>query len=122
MKILLIEPDNLLAEIYVRVLKEEGHTILRVSSAQAAITQADKLSPDIVILELQLPFHNGIEFLYEFRSYSEWQKIPVIINTFADIRKIFISSSLGVSKLLYKPNTSLRQLLRAVNYAISVTS
>jgi two-component system phosphate regulon response regulator PhoB len=70
--ILLIEPDRLLAEIYQRALSSEGHNVVVCAGAQSAILSADQSTPDLVILELQLVEHSGIEFLYEFRSYSEW--------------------------------------------------
>jgi len=52
-----------------------------VTGAQAAVHAADERQPDVVVIELQLPAHNGVEFLHEFRSYPEWQWIPVVVNT-----------------------------------------
>src|SRR5438309_2019280 len=79
--ILLVEPDYILARIYSQALNRAGYKVTLASNAQMAITLADKKQPDLVILELQLIEHSGIEFLYEFRSYQEWQAIPVIINS-----------------------------------------
>jgi two-component system cell cycle response regulator DivK len=80
--VLLIEPDRVMAEIYKRTIEADGiSAVTSVSGAQAAIMAADKHRPDLVILELQLIEHSGVEFLYEFRSYSEWQAIPVLVQT-----------------------------------------
>ena len=80
-KILLIEPDRQLAQTYYEALQTEGHTVIAAAGAQTAILATDQEQPDLIILEPQLVEHSGIEFLYELRSYSEWQLTPVIIQT-----------------------------------------
>jgi DNA-binding response OmpR family regulator len=120
MQILLVEPDRLLAATYQQALLGAGHSVITCASAQAAIMAADQSQPDLIILELQLVEHSGIEFLYEFRSYVDWQSIPVILQTQVPPAEFngnhwLLTSELGVVSYLYKPQTSLHQLLRAVN-------
>jgi len=117
--VLLIEPDRVLADIYYQALHKTGHKVVVCPSAQAGILAADKHMPDAVILELQLVGHSGLEFLYEFRSYADWQNVPVILQThippseFAGARDLLMDE-LGVSTYLYKPQTNLDTLLRNV--------
>lgn len=124
MNILLIEPDKTLSQAYVQTLRQAGHTVQACREAQAAIHAADKKTPDIVLLELQLAGHSGMEFVYEFRSYAEWQQIPIVLHTFAggetlqDVRVQF--ERLGIVDYLYKPATNLQQLRRAVDAAVAV--
>lgn len=119
-QILLIEPDRVLARIYFEALTSAGHKVQICATAQAAIFCADEIKPDIVLLELQLVAHSGIEFLYEFRSYPDWESIPVIITTnvpageFAGSWKL-LRDQLAVSQYLYKPLTSLKRLVSTVN-------
>jgi len=125
--ILLIEPDRLLAESYVQALRSAGHKVNAASGAQAAIMAADAVQPDLVILELQLVEHSGIEFLYEFRSYPDWQDVPVLIHThvpsaeFNDSWKL-LKEELGVRDYLYKPHTSLRRLTASVSEHLPATA
>src|SRR5690606_21603784 len=79
--VLLIEPNTLLADTYTQALTHAGHEVTHVTGAQAGIDAADKRQPDLVIVELQLPRHSGVEFLHEFRSYAEWLNVPVVVNT-----------------------------------------
>ncbi len=122
---MLIEPDRLLAESYVQALQAAGHEVNAASGAQAAIMAADAIRPDIVVLELQLVEHSGIEFLYEFRSYPDWQGVPVLIHThvpaaeFNDSWKL-LKDELGVRDYLYKPHTSLKRLTASVNEHLPV--
>lgn len=117
--VLLIEPDKLLSQIYQAALKSAGYKVAHCFDAQSAIAAADKVRPDVVVVELQLARHSGFEFLYEFRSYADWQNIPVIVHTsvpkhrFSD-KLPLIASNLGISEYLYKPRTSLEDLLAGV--------
>lgn len=122
MKILLIEPDRLLAESYQQALTAAGHCVTVCAGAQAAIMAADQSTPDLIILELQLVEHSGIEFLYELRSYYEWRSVPVLVNSFVPPREFWGSQSilkdeLGVRNYLYKPVSSLHDLVKSVKVA-----
>lgn len=117
--ILLIEPNTVLARSYRQALEHAGHEVKHVLSAQTAIDAADTRMPDVVILELQLPKHNGVEFLHEFRSYAEWQRVPVVVNTLLPPASIgegrrVLTQELGVREVLYKPKASLQELMDAV--------
>lgn len=122
-KILLIEPDVILAETFMTALSRAGHGARVVATAQAAIDVADDFEPDLVLLELQLVAHSGIEFLYEFRSYPDWQTVPVIILSHvppAEFRGSVgvLKGQLGVCEYYYKPHVSLEKLLQIVDTAI----
>ncbi len=118
--VLLIEPNAALARTYVQALQHVGHQVAHVGTAQDAIDAADTTKPDVVVLELQLAVHDGVEFLHEFRSYPEWQSIPVIVNTSltpSALRPVqgALAGDFGVALALYKPRTTLEQLISAVN-------
>ncbi len=117
--ILLIEPDHSLARAYKQALEIAGHQVLVSSSAQTAVDAADEVRPDVVVMELQLIAHSGIEFLYEFRSYADWQDIPVIVLSKvppAEFNRCSrtMREHLGVSAYCYKPQTDLKQLSHVV--------
>ncbi len=120
MRILLIEPDKLLASTYTQALEFAGHAVDHALSGQGAIARADAVAPELVIMELQLPAQNGIAFLQEFRSYAEWQTIPVMLHTYATpqgMEQILdtLKREYGVVGWLYKPQTSLQQLVSVVH-------
>lgn len=119
-KILVIEPDKYAAELYVGALKTLGHKVELVNGAQKALDSLDKKLPDVIVLEIDLPNHNGLEFLYEFSSYYDWKHIPIIIHTVISPDKfsIMINSwrDYNVIDYLYKPKTSLQSLQEAVSH------
>ncbi len=123
--LLLIEPDKILADIYRSALVKNQYNVVIVSNAQAGIYAVDKLLPDLIILELQLTKHSGVEFLYELRSYSEWQNIPVIILSMVNFSEFKNSSNilfnnLKVKAYYHKLTTSVSELLEIIQNNIAV--
>jgi len=118
-KILLIEPDKVIAGSIRDYFAKANHEIIAHNELQQAITAADKIKPAAVIMELQLAGRSGVEFLYEFRSYPDWQDLPVIIFTNLKSEELSAYSrvlqDLNASRVLYKPETKLSTLLRVLN-------
>lgn len=119
MKILLVEPDKVLAKTSLDELQAGGHETSWARNAQGAVDAIDKNEPDIIVLELQLGLHNGIELLYEIRSYPEWQAIPVVVYslnsrvTETHFHDVF--QQLGVVGIYYKPEVTPKQLCLKLN-------
>lgn len=125
-KVLIIEPDRLLAKTYIKALETNStNSVDAAYGAQEAIEVMDKDTPQLIILELQLGEHNGIEFLYEIRSYSDWQSIPVVIFSRLSEKESNISPDnkrqLGITAYCYKPHTSLVDLQKIVRKQIEIT-
>jgi hypothetical protein len=63
--------------------------------------------------------HNGYEFLYELRSYSDLLEIPVIVNSMLPEEDLLlnneIKNELGIISYLYKPKTTLGKLHYELN-------
>lgn len=117
-KVLLIEPDIVLANIYTKALNKKGIEVHSVSMAQSAISLIDKIKPGLIILELCLPANNGIEFLYELRSYPDLKYIKVIVLSYTSKTELRISPNqakiLNIYRYLYKPSTSVSKLVEVV--------
>lgn len=121
-QLLLIEPDALLASLYQAALEHDGHAVTITSSAGDAIGLLDARKFDCIILELQLPLHNGLEFLYELRSYADWQSVPVIIHSFVPPDRVQSSLTykhLNVAQYLHKDQTQITDLQQAVRQIAS---
>lgn len=118
-RLLIVEPDRTLGSTYMAFFQNRGYEVQHALHAQDAIFAADSTRPDIVLLEMQLSGHNGVEFLHEFRSYQEWRQVPVIILSLVPARSLNLSKDvmrqLGITHTLYKPAISLRTLGRVVD-------
>lgn len=118
MRVLLIEPDHILAKEILKSFNNEGIEVVCCDDAQQAISIVDEQIPDVIVLELQLAGHSGVEFLHELRSYQDWTKIPIFV--FSCIPEYSFNTSdktwkkLGVIRYFYKPKTSIKQLIGAI--------
>jgi len=123
-QILVVEPDTILRKQYLRALTEAGHRVDLASDAQGAVHAINENRPDLIVVELQLQRHNGIEFLYELRSYADWLEIPVVVFSVvpqqeSGLRGV-MAQKLGIVDYLYKPTTNLDKLLKSVNRQVMV--
>ena len=122
-KILLVETDRLIAENLIHYLSRSGHSVDWQRDLQAAIDASDTACPDLVVLDLMLCGRSGVEFLYEFRSYPDWQDIPVVLFSNISMRDLGAStagfSQLNISAYHYKPTTSLAHLSDSIDFVIS---
>lgn len=117
--ILLVEDDLWLAELYQDVLElDERCKVHRASSADDAFSLLDAHKIDLIILDMFLPGHNGIEFLHELASYGDLNKMPVIVLSGMTQIDIGMSaerwSHYGVVQYMYKPQTKPKDLIAAV--------
>ena len=77
MNILVVEDDQRIREGIAAFLSEFGYTILEAKDGREALSKFNK-EIHLVILDIQIPFVNGLEVLKEIRRQS---KLPVLILT-----------------------------------------
>lgn len=122
-RILLIEPDKQLAITIKKYLSRKKHQVDWQPDPQGAVNSADRRPPDAVILDLSLGKHNGVEFLYEFRSYPEWLTVPIILYTNLSAQELagleHSFDELTISAYHYKPATLVAQLAESVERVVS---
>ncbi len=125
-RILLIESDRLIAANVIKVLKKAGYEVDWQVDPQSALDIADNELPSVIIIDLVLAGHGGIEFLYEFRSYPDWQEIPVVVFSSLsaeELKEALVGfDHLNVTNYHYKPNTTLAELTRTVGRILQPAS
>ena len=124
-RLLLIEPDNTISTILAKEVANDAVSVSVVHTAEQAIAASDDHAPDVVVTELALADHSAMGFLYEFRSYPEWQRIPVIVYSKHELTRAILGSRdwklLNIYRYLYKPKVSLRQVTAAIHEAMQDT-
>lgn len=117
-RVLILETDRQLAKNISNFLILQGHQVDVYSDPQSAISAADTNCPDVVVLDLMLAGRSGIEFLFELRSYPEWQRIPVIVTGKLSNEELEAYSlafgQLNISGYLHKQTTPLADLAAMV--------
>lgn len=78
--LLLLEDETWLRDIYVRALEDKQFEVLIAGDAQAALDILDEHKEvSLVLVDILLPHHNGISFLYEAVSHLDWQDKRYVI-------------------------------------------
>jgi two-component system phosphate regulon response regulator PhoB len=80
-RILLVEDDDALANVYVMRLQSEGFEIRRVSNGEEALAAALSYKPDLVVLDVMMPKVSGFDVLDIFRNTPETANLKVIMLT-----------------------------------------
>ncbi|HEX5797033.1 MAG TPA: response regulator [Candidatus Saccharimonadales bacterium] len=121
--VLIIEPSADLASVLTAAFERKGLRAASAHTAQEGIAMADKRPPRMIVMELIMPNHNGVEFIHEFRSYPEWMRVPIIIYSHLAPGELDLPphklEEIGIRGHFYKPNTSLAELVGAVESAFA---
>lgn len=67
-KILCIEDDHFIADIYVRSLKKAGYDVETITNGAEALSAIKQTVYDVILLDLMLPDKSGVEILEELRG------------------------------------------------------
>ncbi len=75
-RILVVEDEEMVAEVVDRYLRRDGHEVRLVREGLGALPAVAEFAPELVVLDLMLPGVDGIEICRKLRESSE---VPVII-------------------------------------------
>lgn len=78
-KILIIDDEQPILTMYGDALS--GHEIIMASDGEEGLSKAEKLDPDIILLDIIMPKMNGLDVLEKLKSNKETASIPVIMLT-----------------------------------------
>ena len=78
---LIVEDDQPTRELMRRVLEGQGWQVVEAENGRVGIEQAERVTPDLVMLDLMMPEVDGFGFLSQFRSDRQFVDVPVIICT-----------------------------------------
>ncbi len=82
-KVLLVDDDLLVREIYARHLADRGYQVLPARDAKEALDLAQREAPQLIILDINLPDAGGLSVLRSLKNVGTTAAIPVIMITSA---------------------------------------
>ena len=98
-KILLVEDDTFLVEMYTTKFELEGFEVLSAEDGKKGLEMAAKDNPDIILLDILMPKMDGFEVLDELQKDAKTKDIPVILLTNLgqkdDVKKGFEKGAVG---------------------------
>ncbi len=118
-KVLLVEDDFSLRDIYSARFQAEGYAVVTASDGEEALAVAVRERPDLIVLDVMMPKISGFDVLDILRSTPETKETKVIMMTAlsqdADRER---GESLGVNKYLVKSQVTLEDVVVAVKQAL----
>ena len=114
-RILLVEDDDALANVYLTRLLAEGFDVKRVANGEDALASALEYHPDLVLLDIMMPKVSGFEVLDIIRNTPETANLKVVVLTAlsqeADKRR---AESLGADDYLVKSQVVIADVIARV--------
>jgi two-component system alkaline phosphatase synthesis response regulator PhoP len=115
-RVLLVEDDVNLREIFEMRLQAEGYTTLTASDGEEALVVATKEKPELIIADVMMPKLSGFEMLETLRAAPEMNSIKVIMMTaLGQDEDRARGEKLGVVKYLVKSQVTLEDFVNAVH-------
>ncbi len=115
-KILLVEDDFSLRDIYSMGIQAQGHDVVTASDGEEALAVAMRERPELIILDVMMPKISGFDVLDILRSTPETKNTKVIMMTAlsqdSDRKR---GEALGVSKYLVKSQVTLEDVMATVD-------
>ena len=80
-KVLLVDDEDSLRKVMKDLLERDGYAVTEARDGVQALDQVDRVGPDIIVLDLNLPGLDGYGVLSHLRSRPATASIPVIVLT-----------------------------------------
>ncbi len=117
-KILVIDDEPEITDIIETFLENAGYQVKSENSSVIGIERAKSFLPDLILLDIMMPFMDGYEVCKELKKSEETSKIPVIFLTGKDARSDEGKSFKVGGDLFIKKPFSCERLLEIVKVVL----
>jgi CheY-like chemotaxis protein len=118
-KILIIEDNQIVSNVYRNKLAVEGYQIETASDGENGLKTMRMFKPDAILLDLMLPKMTGVEVIKEIRSEAEFSRLPVIVFSNTYLTNLIQDAwKAGATKCLSKSNCSPKEVLDVVRSTV----
>jgi DNA-binding response OmpR family regulator len=113
-RILLIEDDPFISEIYQRKLSENGFEVELVQDGSLALKKFQIFQPDFVLLDIMLPKKSGWEILKELVKVNNNSSKIVMLTNLGEQDKIKQALEMGADDYLIKASLTPSELVEII--------
>lgn len=114
-KILLVEDEKMLADMYATKFTMDGFTIVNAYDGKEGLEAARREKPDLILLDIIMPKLDGFAVLKELKQDESTAKVPVVLLTNlgqeSDVKK---GKDLGADDYFVKANHSPQEIVELV--------
>jgi DNA-binding response OmpR family regulator len=114
-----IEDDSDMVDLVSLVLEKHGYQVAGFTESREILPRLESVKPELILLDLMMPYVDGIEVYQEIRSKQGMDEVPIIIISAMKraVEEIEREGKLKVDAYIAKPFT-ISELLGAVNRII----
>ena len=115
-KLLVVEDDVALREIYSVRLTAEGYTVVVAGDGEEALAVAVREKPDLILSDVMMPKISGFDMLDILRSTPEMKSVKVIMMTaLSSEEQRARGESLGADRYLVKSQVGIEDVVNAIH-------
>lgn len=106
-RVLLVEDDTALAQMYRVKLERDGYSVQVAGDGEQALSAVADELPDLIFLDIRLPRMDGLTFLEQLRASERTRNIPVVIvSNYSEQELVSRGLQLGALEYLIKSQTT----------------
>lgn len=115
MRILIIDDSSFVREMLTMTFQREGYEIMCASDGVEGLTALYLSTPDVILLDLEMPSMDGMTFLETIRKQRQFEDLPVILLTSVQSRHVLLhAAQLGVNACVLKNRFELDGLMARI--------
>lgn len=100
-RVFMLDDDKFLLDMYKELLEKWGYDVFTTTNAYQFVLYAKEMSPDLLILDINMPETNGWEVLEMIKKDNKINNIPVVMLTILNEKEL--AGAENVSHYLKKP-------------------
>lgn len=113
-KIVLIDDDQFIAEMYVIKFKESGFEIETAEDAKTGLKKIKEFAPDVILLDIVMPTMDGLEALREIKKSGGQKPKVILLTNLGQQEDVEKGMSLGADGYIIKANFTPSEVVEKV--------
>jgi DNA-binding response OmpR family regulator len=116
--VLVVEDDVHIAHVLSFMLERQGYQVIHVADGRAAVEHVTtQPAPDLVLLDVMLPYVDGFEIVATIRGQAGWGEVPVLMLTAKNAERDSVRAlDAGANDFIIKPFQPQELLARLRRY------
>lgn len=120
-KVLVIDDDPIITAVYARGLQRAGFAVEVAHDGIEGFVTLQVFQPDVVLLDLNMPYQSGMNWLSKIRGTRKFERLPVVVVTDlpTDAPDVKEARESDVTGVLFKSESSPDAVIAAVSWAVN---
>jgi len=119
-KILLVEDNQDICDLYKIVFESKGYEIQICNNGINAVSMLDTFKPDLVLLDIMMPFVSGFDFLVNIKKKEDTDVIVVVNSNLSQDSDVEKAKELGADDYFKKADYTPQEIVEKVDAMLKI--